>query len=101
MTRKLQSNNRSGLSGLRLVLSKSHGMARPVLYVQVSWRSAGRLCNTHFSTALHGPIRATALAMERREQGTGQAMGLTPRGAWMRMRAAQLDLVATAKEHAI
>lgn len=92
MTRKLQANNRSTLTGLRLVMAQSHGMRRPVLYVQVSWQQGGRLRNTHYSTQRHGPIGATALALLARAEGTGQPVPPSARSAWMRMRAARPDL---------
>lgn len=92
MTRKLQANNRSTLTGLRLVMAQSHGMRRAVLYVQVSWQQGGRLRNTHYSTAKHGPIGATAMALLARADGTGQPVPLSARSAWMRMRAARPDL---------
>lgn len=86
MPRKLQTNNRSGIDGLRLYMDRSKGQA-PTLQVQASWVSDGRRCSTHYSTKAHGPIGATALAIKAREERGGQPVGLSPRQAWARMKA--------------
>lgn len=52
-------------------------------YVQVSWRVNGRLCNTQFSVAKYGPVKATELAMDRRPQ---LYKDFTPRAVWHQLR---------------
>lgn len=83
MTRKLQTNNTSGISGIRFVwLSSKGGRAYP--YVQASWYDKG-LCNTQYSVTKHGPIKATELALEARGQHMG-SLGLSARQVWARIK---------------
>lgn len=75
--RRIQSNNRSKITGIRLVM-QNHG-GRDMPYVQASWPRG----NTHYSVAKHGPIGATAKAIEARERGMGVAVPHSPRQAWL------------------
>lgn len=86
MPRAMQTNNRSGIDGLRLYMDTSKGQA-PTLHVQASWTVDGQPCSTHYSTKAHGCIGATELAIKAREQRGGPPVGLSARQAWARMTA--------------
>lgn len=87
-----RSNNTSGVIGLRLHLKRPQ-RGRPTWRVQASWRRRGTLCSTEFSVAAHGPIKATELAIQARERGSGVAVGMTARSAWLRLQAARREAV--------
>lgn len=92
----MQRNNRSGINGLRLYMDTSKGQP-PTLHVQASWARDGRVCSTHYSTRSNGCLGATQKALQAREAGTGQPMGLTARQAWARMQASYRRVMATGR----
>ena len=79
--------NARGLPGLRLVyVDRVQG--EPILYAVATWEQQGRPMNRPASTAKHGRLGAVERVMRQREKGIGQSLGLTPRQALNRMRAA-------------
>jgi hypothetical protein len=85
MTRRIQSNNSSGIAGLRLIYLRNRSGSKS-LVVQASWCD-GHKRSTSYSVERHGPIKATALALEARQRGSEQLVGFTAREAWYRMKA--------------
>ncbi len=80
--RGIQANNRSLISGIR-VLYREHGASGvPVMHVQASWSRQGRKGSTDFSTEKHGRVGACELAIAARERGSGEPVGLSPRQVW-------------------
>jgi hypothetical protein len=81
---KAQSNNSSGLVGIRprYEVYSDH----PYLYFVASWSVDGKACSTSYSAEKHGTLGALKLAMERREMATGVRYTLTARKALNRMK---------------
>ena len=88
MTRTARTNillrtNTSGLPGIRLNHRKGHRV------VDVTWQRAdGRRGSTSY-LADQQPLQAVERAMQRRWAEAGAVYQLTPRQAWLRLRAAQ------------
>lgn len=83
LPRQVQSNNRSGIPGIRLVWRPSMADdGLPTLHVQVSANVRGRQRATKYSVERHGALQACSLAIEKREAWTGTSVGLTARQVW-------------------
>jgi hypothetical protein len=71
----LQANNPSGIAGVRVMVSKPLSDS-PRLFIQASWMHNGKCGSTSYSVHRHGPLDATALALDARRRG----VGLPPEG---------------------
>lgn len=81
--------NAKGVPGLRLEWQPSKAPdGLPVLYAVASWQHRGHNRQTKYSTQVHGMLGAVELAAKRRQQGTGQCLGLTTRQLLNRMKLA-------------
>lgn len=81
----VQRNCRSGVPGIRL-RTRHNRYGREVLELDVQWSVAGHKGSTSYSLGA-GPLAAVARAMERRRQEVGAVYELTPRQAWLRIKA--------------
>lgn len=81
--------NAQGVPGLRLEWQPSKAPdGLPVLYAVASWQHRGRNRQAKYSTEKHGQLGAVELAAWKRQQGSGQRIGLTPRQLLNRMKRA-------------
>ena len=86
---KLLSNNTSGVHGMRLrrrqVVTRA-GTPRERLVIDLYWRCDGRVRATSVEVT-GSPLQATERALAKRYEYTGDQLHLTPRQAWLRLRA--------------
>lgn len=75
--RRLQSNNSSGVEGLRAEY-REYSAGNQYLYVCAYWVKNGRPSSSSASAHKHGLMTAVKMAMSKREAGSGKAIGLTP-----------------------
>lgn len=84
----VQRNCRSGVPGIRL-RRRCNRYGREVLELDVQWSVDGRKGSTSYSL-VGGRLAAVAKAMERRRVEVGAVYDITPRQAWLRIKAANV-----------